>query len=275
MPTMSETKVMLTGATGFLGHYLADQLTRRGLAFVTVGRGRADVHCDLADEPELAGALEQVRPSHVLHCGAMALMAECERDPRRAAAVNTDSVAVMLGRSRARLLLVSTDLVFDGEHAPYAEDARPRPLSVYGSTKVEAEELVRASARGLVVRVPLLFGKSFDGRRGATDMIRSAFADRRRVTLFSDETRTPLHASDAADALVTALVDERQVGVLHLPGPERVTRAEFGLRFCVARGLDTTLLGMALCNDSKRPRDTSLLGSFVAPRDLAAMLADS
>jgi dTDP-4-dehydrorhamnose reductase len=125
-----------------------------------------------------------------------------------------------------------------------------------------------------VARLPLLFGRSHDGRRGATDMVRAALRDGAALTLFSDEWRTPLHAADAAVGLVS-LVLALPAGVHHLPGPERITRAAFGKRFAALHGLDLSPVRTAPRGDPMRPADVSLHGTPPTARSLDAMLRDA
>jgi dTDP-4-dehydrorhamnose reductase len=170
-----------------------------------------------------------------------------------------------------RIVLVSTDLVFDGTAAPYAREAAPAPLGAYARSKARAEEAVRG-AGGVVVRVPLLFGPSFDGRRGATDMIRSAAGP---LPLFTNEFRTPLHAADAARGLVELALAAAGPATLHLAGPERVSRYELGRRFLAASGLAGPRLDPVECADPLRPRDVSLVPDWDCGRSLDAALAES
>lgn len=274
--------VLLTGASGFLGRYLLDELRRRGVAVLTAGRADApadapggrptgvDAILDLERPESVRAALSAARADVVLNCAAMASLAACEREPARARAVNVEAVAT-LAASAPRLVQVSTDLVFDGERAPYAPNAAPHPRSVYGGTKAEADGIVVA-ARGLVVRLPLLFGRSVDGRRGATDMIRSAGPG--GLVLFTDEYRTPLHAADAARGLIDLALDPAAAGIAHLAGPERVSRYELGVRFAGAAGLPLLALRPAPGNDPLRPRDVSLRGPWSCGRSLDEALAD-
>src|SRR5436305_4941697 len=105
-------------------------------------------------------------------------MAECHRDPARARRVNvggTATLAELAAKARARLVLVSTDLVFDGEHAPYREPDPPAPLSVYGASKRAAEEAVLAHPRHAVARLSLLFGPGLGGRPSFFDEQVAAF----------------------------------------------------------------------------------------------------
>jgi dTDP-4-dehydrorhamnose reductase len=266
--------VLLTGASGYLGRYLRAELRVRGLRCTTLGRRAADITCDFADDVVIQQAVAHVRPTHVLNAAAVATVAACERDPAHAMQVNAAAVAAFLGAG-ARLLQVSTDMVFDGGGAPYAADAEPRPLSVYGASKRRGEEVALRGPRGLVVRLPLLFGTSHDGKTGATDMIRYALRHGTPLTLFADEFRTPLHVADAARAVLDLLLDDRRTGVVHLPGPERVSRADLGLRFLHLHDLLSTSVEIGAATDALRPRDASLLGDWHPPRSLDAMLREA
>ena len=111
-------------------------------------------------------------------------MGACEADPDAAFAVNARAAAAMVGTG-VRVLQVSTDLVFDGRDAPTPRRRRRRRSAPTVARKPPPSRTVR-DAGGLVVRVPLLFGRSFDGKRGATDMIprrrRAAVAVHQRVS---------------------------------------------------------------------------------------------
>lgn len=267
-------RVLLSGATGYLGRHLHRALLARGDEVVTIGRREADVVADFGDPEGVDASLREVAADMALHAGALSQMGACATDPDAAGRINAEASA----RIAARLptIYVSTDLVFDGASAPYGADAAPAPLSAYGRSKARGEELVRA-AGGLVVRVPLLFGPSHDGRRGASDMLRAALVDGRRLGLFVDEFRTPLHVGDAARGLIDLLaaLPGRAGGIAHLGGPERISRFAFAERFVAVHGLDMDGIEPAESSDPSRPRDVSLVSDVAPRRSFDAMLRDS
>lgn len=265
-------RILLTGHTGFLGHHLRDALRGAGVECTTAGRRDADVRLDLDHPSTLGQAVASARPDVVLHAAATSAMGACAADPEGATRRNGEAAGA-LAAAGAWLVFVSTDLVFDGTAAPYRATDAPRPLSAYGRSKALGEERVLAGG-GMVVRVPLLFGPSFDGRRGASDMLRAAARDGRTLRLFVDEFRSPLHVVDAARALVAVACGPPRAGVMHVAGPERVSRLEFAERFAVRHGWnDRPWLG-AESEDPTRPRDVTLVGD-VAMRSLDAMLDDA
>lgn len=267
---MSSFRVLVTGAVGFLGPFVVDELRRRGHEAITTARSGGDVRADLTHDGVLRELLLAAAPDAVVHLAAMSKLSDCNADPSRAQAVNAVLPAALAERLGPRLLVVSTDLVFDGRGAPYASVDPPAPLSAYGVSKAEGE--AQALARGArVVRLPLLFGPDPRGR-GATAMIRQALGEGRGLSLYTNEYRTPLHAADAAAALCELALLQGGPQLVHVAGAERVSRWELGLRFCQAQGLPIAGLQPIECMASDRPRDVSLRSDWPVGRDLDAML---
>jgi len=258
---------MVLGGTGFLGaHVVAAAHSRaRGLAtmaepqgprvtglgrrpgqapnFTSPRHGGAYVAGDLAQEGAAATLLEAHQPRLVLNAAALSRVGECERDPALAGRLNEQlpaEVAAWCASSGARLVHVSTDLVFGAEPPPmggFTEDCATGPVSVYGETKAAGERAVlRACPQALVVRLPLLYGDSGGRGLGASDSLLEAVHRDEQPPLFVDEFRTPLEVRAAAEALTELLVAD-DAGLLHLAGPDRVSRHELGLAVLRAMGL--------------------------------------
>ena len=270
---MPALRILVTGASGFLAPFAVAALQARGNIVVTTSRRAGDAQVDLTASGMVAAVAEALAPDFVLHLAAISTIAECERHPDAARRVNVRLPEQLAERFADRLLHASTDLVFDGRAAPFHEASATGPLSVYGCTKAEGEERVLQNG-GRIARLPLLFGRDASGR-GATASLRKALGERRPVPLFTNEYRTPLHAADAAQGLAELIELRAGPGIVHLPGPERCSRWDLGRRWCALHQRDEALLQAAECQDSLRPRDVSLAGSWRASRSLDAMLADA
>lgn len=264
------TRLLVTGASGALGGYLLAHLARLGRPVIAWSGSTAGVcsgialrPVDLADPSALERSWRDDAPTGVIHAAAMASVAHCLQQPDRARAINvaaTARLARLCATHGARLVLVSTDLVFGGDRAPYAEADAPAPLSVYGRTKVEAEQAVLSHPGHVVARVSLLYGPSLTGRPGFFDAQLRALRAGSSMPLFVDEWRTPLDLPTAAAALVR-LADAAGTGVYHLGGPERMSRLGMGRRLAHTLGLDDRVFRPARRSDAPgeaRPADTSL-----------------
>ena len=198
--------LLVTGAAGFLGSEL---LRQQPDAF-----GTFHDTLDVNDGDAVTRSFLKHGPDAVIHTAYR--MGDAETNVRGA-----HNVAVAAHRIGARLIHLSTDLVFDGEQgAPYTEDDEPCPVMEYGRQKLEAEQLVRrAHPEALIVRTSLLLGPP-DGPQ-------EALARRDDVVFHSDEIRSPLPVRELASALLR-LVDEQ--GILHVAGAEPLSRAELATR---------------------------------------------
>jgi dTDP-4-dehydrorhamnose reductase len=264
-------RLLLTGASGYLGGYLLRALAKRGFA-ITAWSGSRDgefagvpFHAvNLAERDQVAAAFARANPQAVIHAGAMANVAECFRNPEQARQVNVAGTALLTelaAQTKSRLLFVSTDLVFDGSKGNYREEDTPAPLSVYGRTKVEAEQAVLAVPGNAVARVSWLYGPTLTGRASFFDQQMTALREGKLIALFDDEWRTPLALPTAASALVEIAASDF-AGLLHVGGPERMSRLEMGWRLAAYLRRDGS--GIRECSrlsvpaGEPRPEDTSL-----------------
>jgi len=281
---METRSVLVTGATGLLGGYLtrSPALASAGSIVGCGGPARAgqpvrrESHgtssaerVDLGDRDEVARLFDRLvasnrRPGLVLHAAALAAVGDCARDPSLARRVNVEGTAHLAAAARdvgARLLVVSTDMLFDGEHAPYAEDSPTCPASVYGRSKREAElAALDGTTDVVVVRVSLLFGPTLTSRRGFFDTQLAALRSATALTLFDDEWRTPLSLLAAAEGLAAVARSELR-GLVHLGGPERMSRWDMGLRLARVTGAPTSSLiasSRLSVGGEPRPADLSL-----------------
>src|SRR5439155_599087 len=142
----------------------------------------------------------------------------------------THNVALAAHRADARLIHLSSDLVFDGEReGRYTEDDEPRPVSLYGDAKLAAERLVRElHPEALTVRTSLLYGTL-----GAQE----ALALRDDVEFYTDEIRTPARVDEVAAALLELAATD-VAGVLHVAGRDALSRYELARLLAAAHGRD-------------------------------------
>lgn len=278
MPTTQNW--LITGASGQLGGHLVCELLRRdadarihAVVAPTNGTGHIAgvelVRLELRDEAAIRATLRAVRPTHILHAGAMTAVADAYHDPAGAQRINIDATRAIAQEAAslgARLVFTSTDMVFGGDRAPYREDDPPAPLSTYGRTKAAAEPFVRACPRGLVVRAPLMYGFPVTPRNTTFVQQIAALREGRLQRMFMDEFRTVAWLVDVARALLV-LAESDVTGTIHVAGPERLSRLQMVERYAECLGVAAVIepiSRLSIPTPEPRPADLSLDGSRFA-----------
>ncbi len=277
-PIWRDGATLVLGGSGFLGaHVVSAALARseRQAIVYSASRdaggapsGARRVVFDALRDGGVDALFAEVKPRRVVLCTALAKIEDCETYPELARTLNVElprRVAAACAAAGARLVSVSTDLVFGGgtpRAGGYVEDDPTAPVSHYGRTKAAGEDAVLQSrANAVVARVPLLFGPSFGRGRGASDGLLAAIARGEKPRLFTDEWRTPLSVVEAAAALCE-LLDLPLAGRLHVAGPHRISRYDLGLWVIRSKGLAQGCIEAAEAADlgrkSLRPSDASL-----------------
>lgn len=221
---------LLFGATSILGFNLARRFSHAILPFVPPGDHPQSLRrwpiLRLEDRAWSETLFKQHEPDTLLYCHAVCDVPKCEAAPEWAREINVEHVRRVLGAlpARVRLIYVSSDHVFGGDGV-YDEESSPCPISVYGKTRVEAEDLVLNRAGSLVIRVGLPIGPSPNGRTGHWDWLHYRIGRNLPVTIVHDEYRSVVWASDLA-ARVMQLAKSRHVGVRHVTATRAVSRVE-------------------------------------------------
>ena len=214
-------KILLLGKNGQVGWELQRALAPLGELVALGHDGPGSLAADLSKPEALAATVRAVAPQIIVNAAAHTAVDRCESEPDVARTLNATSPAVLAREAKALgawLLHYSTDYVFDGSgSAPWLEDSPTGPLSVYGRTKLEGEQAIRASAcRHLILRTSWVYAAR--GGNFAKTMLRLA-KERERLTVVDDQIGSPTGADLLADlsahALRTALQRPEVAGTYH------------------------------------------------------------
>ncbi|RPJ74532.1 MAG: SDR family oxidoreductase [Desulfobacteraceae bacterium] len=229
-------KLLVTGASGFLGWHLCVIAQSEWVVHgcyrsrKLLPKAVCPHPIDLTDYKALKVLFRELRPKAVIHSAGIRDVEFCQTHKSQSHAVNvraSENIAGLCADSGALCLFVSSDLVFDGLKPPYREEDEVCPVNVYGTHKATAEkQLIRRYPQAVICRLPLIYGPARPFGESFIQPLMRAIKAKAPLTLFSDEFRTPISAGDAAVGLLLAL--ERQPGILHIGGPQRVSRFEFG-----------------------------------------------
>ena len=279
--------VLLTGASGFLGENIAHRFHREPCKLYLVynkhaprADGEKKFHVDIEVRGRFSHVLRDLQVDTVVHTAAITDPDACQRNPGLAHAVNiagTCEVAEWAEQQGARMIYVSTDLVYDGEKSPYREEDPPFPTNAYGKTKLEGEEQVQSiSTNWVIIRLALSYGPTRGVQGDWTSKMRTALKEGRDLTLFTDQFRTPAYAGDTAEAIYRFARGKGQ-GIYHMGGRERVSRYTFGKKFAEIFQLpEKKFLPIRMADlsmDAPRARDCSLVTAKIT-KDLGLRLCN-
>ena len=199
-------RLLLFGKGGQLGWELQRSLAPLG-ELTALDFDSTDFHADFSRPAALADTVRALRPDVIVNAAAHTAVDKAESEPELAAALNAHAPRVLAAeaaRLGAWLLHYSTDYVFDGSGSqPRDEDAATGPLSVYGRTKLEGEEHIRASGcRHLILRTSWVYAAR--GGNFARTMLKLA-AEREALSVIDDQNGAPTGADLLADITAHAL----------------------------------------------------------------------
>jgi dTDP-4-dehydrorhamnose reductase len=245
-------RVLLTGASGFVGSNLRHVFEAHGADVLAPGHAELD----LTDCARVLRFAADTRPDAIVHCAIWNDLAGL-RDRRRAWAEYVGATRNVVDAADAHVVLVSTDWVFDGTQGPAAEDEPPNPINAYGFLKAACELVIAERAeRGVVARIsgvqgvhrarpdaPLAQDAGFGNLIAATV---AALAAGDRFTVWEgpgvNTVATPTLATHAGEMIWSAL-ERETTGVLHCCGGEHADRVTLARRAAAAFGFDPDLVG--------------------------------
>jgi dTDP-4-dehydrorhamnose reductase len=226
-------RVAITGAAGLFGHGLVAAFSTRHEVFPLTR-----VEADITNAEAIRTVLERIRPDVVVHAAGIPDIDLCEADPANALRVNyqgTCNVANAARRVGAGLAHISTDAVFDGKNVtPYVETDPTAPITVYGRTKLQAEQAAKTLERYWIFRVPVLFGP---GKINFVEKGLRKVAAGEEYKVASDQLGCATYTVDAGLKIMEVAETGRN-GLYHLANQGACTRFELACQAVELAGLD-------------------------------------
>jgi dTDP-4-dehydrorhamnose reductase len=239
-------KLLITGSSGLLGLNLALE-TMDTHAVIGVDRAKLKsvpfrtIQADLLDDGAVDSVLDKARPDWLIHCAALADLEACEENPELAQRLNTDLPSALAKACKTRgihMVQISTDAVFDGmKSGVYTEEDAPLPVSIYSSTKLEAERLVLdANPDAIVARVNF-YGWSLAGRRSLAEFFFNNLTHNKSMSGYTDVIFCPMHVAHLSHTLL-AMLSNGLHGLYHAVGPQPMSKYQFGVEIARKFGLN-------------------------------------
>ena len=270
-------KILITGANGFLGHYLVQQLLKKKYEVIATGKGDCrlpfkDVEgfqyqtMDFTDPFEVHDVFEKYKPEAVIHAGAMSKPDDCELQQWQAYVTNVEGTVTMLinaEEQKSFFVFVSTDFIFDGERGMYKEDDEAAPVNFYGKTKMEAEDAVKEYEYDwAIVRTVLVYGKPLARRSNILSIVKEKLEKGEEYSVVDDQVRTPTYVEDLAAGII-AIIEKKAKGIYHLSGSDVLTPYEMACKAADYLGLNKSLIKKVTAADFTQPAKRPLKTGFV------------
>jgi len=229
------TRIVITGAGGQVGGFLAGEAVCRGFDVRALTRRDFDITDPSAAERQISVG------DVVVNCAAVTDVDAAETDPQAAQLINAvgpGNLAATCARVGARLVHLSTDYVFSGnQRHPYEIGDATGPLSVYGRTKLDGEHAVLAALPSAqVVRTSWVYTGG-----GGTDFVavmRRLAATDRSVDVVDDQTGVPTYVGDLVAALLEVVAGDIRAPILHAANEGAASRFEQAQAVFEALGAD-------------------------------------
>jgi dTDP-4-dehydrorhamnose reductase len=222
-------RILITGGSSFLGQHLLPlappqyQILYTYFSRPIPGLPRNGRQLDLRDSEAVLELVTDWQPQAIIH------LAGSDRSEGMSAVICRGAVNIVQAAqaANARLIHLSSDVIFNGRSGPHPESEPPRPIHAYGAAKAAAESIIAAYTNHVIVRTSLIY--SLTQMDHGTKWLVSALQAGQPVTLFNDQFRNPVWAETLARACLE-LVDLDFRGILNVAGNQELSRAEFGLK---------------------------------------------
>ena len=248
---------LVVGASGQLGTSVCEVLEARGIEFVSWNR----VNGSVSLEGFVSTYVGEIKPQVLINCTAWTDVDGAEANELGAKVVNADAVGYLATAAKACGAVfahVSTDYVFSGVGtSPWSEDGIKHPLSAYGRTKAQGEDLVAEiyPGRSYIFRTAWLY--SAHGKNFAKTMVKLASKGEADVLVVTDQVGQPTFAGDVALQIVDSIVKEIPVGVYHGTNSGQASWFEFAQEIFRLVGADVSRVkpvgSDAFLRSAKRP----------------------
>lgn len=244
---------LVVGASGQLGKSVCEVLGARGIDFVTWNRE----HGSISVENFVNSHIGQIKPNVIVNCAAWTDVDGAEANEVAAHLVNVQAVGNLAKAAKscaAVFVNISTDYVFSGSSdQPWGESEQKQPLSAYGRSKAEGEELIFQiyPGRSYIFRTAWLYSKY--GTNFAKVMVRLALMDSSPVKVVEDQIGQPTSAADLAEQIVESVRKDISFGIYHATNSGQASWFEFAQEIFRLLGQDCSRVQPVSSSEFARP----------------------
>ncbi len=249
-------KIVITGSNGLLGQTLVNLLMKAPENYSVFGLSKGDnrmnrndflyYDIDITNYFQLEECITYIQPSFIINTAAMTNVDTCELKPEECNNLNIEAVKYLTQictKLNIHFIQISTDFIFDGSKGIYKETDLPNPLSIYGHSKLKAENIVKNSGVNFsILRTILVYGKGVNLKRNNIVLwVKDMLENNKEITIVDDQYRMPTYVEDLAMAC-KLIIDKNISGVYHISSNELLSVFEIANQIADVFGLNKKLI---------------------------------
>ena len=273
---MGKDILLVTGANGLLGSKII-KTTSKYQATIPI-HNMKPLHpksekLDIRVANDVSRLFQKLKPTTVIHTSAETDVDKCEIEREHAWKTNvegTRNIAKCCQKVNSKLIVISTDYVFDGKKGFYVEEDKPDPVNYYGITKLEGEKTALSHCdNSAILRTSVLYGWH-PWKQNFAKWIINELRHQKEIAIVEDHYNTPTLADNLAEIAIE-IAEKDLFGVYHASGKERISRYQFAKQIAKTFDLNSDLIKPVKMSQmtvwtAKRPRDSSLNTSKIQKR---------
>jgi len=265
--------ILIVGANSQLAHSLNNLFDENDFNIIRVSYNKGplvDVVSNFSVFDQTYQLIQETNPDFIINCAALTNVDFCEKNKKKSYEVNVKiSQNILKAMSvNSKLIHISTDYIFDGNKAPYDENSSPNPINYYGKTKLESENLIRASQKKyIIIRTGSLFSEFIDLNSNKLCWIFNKLKNNEKIFTATDMISTPTSTASLAKIIFNLLPFNQNL-IINYSGQNSMSVYEFSLLVSKIFNFNKELIVPVLMGDllfeAKRPKNTSLKTDLIS-----------
>lgn len=242
--------VLVTGAFGQLGLACSNILKSK---YSVIKTGLTPINIsnklDISSTQDVKNFLDKYNPDTILNLAAMTDVDGCEKNPKRANKINYKGVMNLCDGFKGHFIQLSTDYVFNGESGPYVEDDLTDAISVYGQSKLDAEQyLMDSKIDYTIIRANVLYSYSPDTKASFLKWVVESLKNSKKINVVSDQWNNPTSTNSLAE-FIKRVTLSKAYGLYHYADKGVMSRFDFAQLIAKVFELDSDLINPILSSD--------------------------
>ena len=242
-------RILITGASGQLGNSVLNQLNGKYELFATdINTKNSDnldipfAVLDINDSEKIKSVKSQFAPDVIINLAAFTDVDGCDLNPEKAYLLNAKSVERLSDNFNGQFIQISTDYIFDGHNGPYSENDETNPISEYGKTKLEAENILQNSCNNwCILRTNVLFDYFPETHASFIKWVIDSLRSKKSINVVDDQWNNPTWTQNLAE-IIELVINKNVKGIYNYGGKDYLNRFEFAKVITDIFNLDKTLI---------------------------------